>query len=100
MELLDRQRHKTTIYITAGFTLGFMALLTCFSLFREKKKAARPSAARTQEKHVGLLCCSGCEPIKSASHAAAAVLCAMESFIEKGDWNGSNFIIFDSLVLT
>lgn len=31
MELLDRQQHKTTIYITAGFTAGFMILLTCLS---------------------------------------------------------------------
>lgn len=36
MEPLDLQRHKTTIYITGGFTLGFMALLTC--LWREEGK--------------------------------------------------------------
>lgn len=31
MELLDPQQHKTTIYITTGFTAGFMILLTCLS---------------------------------------------------------------------
>lgn len=56
MELLDLQRHKTTIYITAGFTLGFMVLLNQFlSLSRKKKQkktATYPSAARTQDKNM------------------------------------------------
>ncbi len=39
MELLDLQQHKTTIYITTGFTTGFMILLTCLS-----KKAALSEA--------------------------------------------------------
>lgn len=39
MELLDLQQHKTTIYITTGFTAGFMILLTCLS---KKQRCLKP----------------------------------------------------------
>lgn len=50
MELLDLQQHKTTIYITAGFTAGFMILLTCLS---KKQRCLKPRHCKNTLHPVG-----------------------------------------------